>query len=129
MTELQYLTALSTLRSEIGFLGSNCFTIWTAYLVGSKLPLVFSILVTLIYTTFLFGTATVLISATDAAYYVGENYRASYPDTPVLPISRGIAYAVLGTLIVSWVISVLFFWHQHRPKATAHDEGAAAVDG
>ncbi len=129
MTELQYLTALSTLRLEIGFLGSDGFTIWTVYLVGNKLPLAFSIQVTLIYTTFLFGTATVLINATDAAYYVGENYRVSYPDTPVLPISRGIAYAVLGTLIVSWVISVLFFWHPHRPKATAHDEGSAAVDG
>ncbi|MBZ2169448.1 hypothetical protein [Marinobacter sp. F4216] len=117
MTELQFLTLISTLRSEIGVHGSNFFTVWTAYmiaayLVSDKLSLTFSILVTVIYSTFLVGTASALLTTVDSAFYIGSQYREIFPETKIVPVPGHLEYVLIATLLTSWVLSTLFFLQQ-----------------
>ena len=119
MSELEYLTALSTLRTEVGFHATNFFTIWTAYmvaayLVGEKLSLTFSLLVTILYTTFLIGPATAILTSIDTAYFIGTEYYAMYPDSLVAPVPQNVGFAVSVTAFSSWLVSILFFLQRKK---------------
>lgn len=119
MEEVEFLTAISTLRSEAGFHGMNFFTVWTGYmvaiyLVGDKLSRTFAILISIIYTFYLISPASGLFLAIDTAYLIADSYRQSFPETEMAIVGKSPVLFLSVALFSAWFVSLLFLFQRRK---------------
>ncbi len=131
MSEFEYLTLISTLRSEAQSYVMMFFTVWSAfliavYLVSAKLSLAYSAVLTVLYTFFLIIPMRALATNLNEIIRMYNRYFTDFPDA-VRPVSGSSTsmYILFIVLLFAWITSI-FFLAQRRK---AIEPGLDNTDG
>lgn len=119
MSEAAFFEIFSTHRSEAGFHTMNFFAIWSGYmvavyLVGEKLSKSFSILISIIYTSFLIPPAAALFITLNTLVAISADYAIHFPESELISTGRSPLGFLAISLIASWLISILFLLQRRK---------------
>jgi len=123
MTEYEFITLISLLRQEAATFQWQFFSIWSAYMlviyfVGQRFSTLYVLILTGLYTVFVFVPTMGFLVVMENQYSLIELYLQTFPISTIIdeePINTPLV--ILSLDILGWLISILFMLHMRKmPK-------------
>lgn len=120
MTEYEFVSLISDLRTESAIHAMNFFAIWSAfiivvYFVGNRISKIYSIFLAVLYTFFAIAPATTFFGVLRNIYSTIDRYHLAFPDTAyVQSVGVPITNILLFVYIFAWLVSIAFLIHTRK---------------